>query len=269
MTIVRAPLESRIQENMIAYMRLFAGLPGITVEDGETFWIVSHRSAPGNAILRARWGDGDTDARLDSLFAQISRHVDQIDWMVFPGDQPADLGQRLEARGMPGGPAGNWLWADLTRMPDAPPMGVPAELRIERVSDDTMMAEWVRVSEAGFEAELACFYDAYARHGYGSDAFSRHYIGYLGKTPVTSGTLLDAGGCAALYDISTPREYRGRGFGSAITHRMMQEMRERGYTESWIWSSNMARHVYQTLGYVDVDFGIREHVWKKEMTNIT
>src|SRR5262249_5229345 len=109
----------------------------------------------------------------------------------------------------------------------------------------------------------AWFYDAYARHGYGTEAFSLHYIGYLGDTPATSGTLLDAGRTATIYDISTPPAFRRQGLGSAITYALMREIRNRGYAQTWIWSSNMAKSVYQKLGYVDADFGMREHRWRK------
>jgi GNAT superfamily N-acetyltransferase len=252
---------AQIQENMIAYMRLFAGLPGVIIHDAESFWIVCDNSAPGSSILRARWPDEDAEERIDELYEQVGRHVNAIDWMVFPGDKPSDLGKRLEARGMPGGPGGNWLWADLTSLGAGP--AVSDTFRIEQIRDDEGLAEWVRVSQAGFGQEIPGFYDAYARHGYGPDAFSLHYIGYLDDTPVTSGTLLDAGGCAAIYDISTPPAFRGRGYGGAITHALMHEIRRRGYTDSWIWSSNMARSVYQALGYVDADFGVREHTWHK------
>lgn len=251
----------QVQENMIAYMRLFAGLPGMTMYDAESFWFVSNKPAPGNNILRTHLPAERTEERIDALLEEIGGHIDEIDWFVFPGDQPPDLGKRLEARGMPGGPGGNWLWADLTSLNAGP--SVPDNFRIEQVRDDQMMVEWVRVSEAGFGGELAIFYDAYARHGYGPDAFSLHYIGYLDDTPVTSGTLLDAGGCASIYDVSTPPALRRQGFGGAITHALMWEIRNRGYTDTWIWSSNMAKSVYQKLGYVEVDFGLREHVWRK------
>jgi GNAT superfamily N-acetyltransferase len=162
---------------------------------------------------------------------------------------------------MPGGPGGNWLLADLTSLGAGPT--VPVNFHIEQVRNDRRMAEWVRVSEAGFCAELGCFYDAYARHGYGPEAFSLHYTGYLDDLPVTSGTLLDAGGCASLYDISTPPAFRRQGLGSAITNFLMQQIRKRGYSDTWIWSSNMAKSVYQQLGFRDADFGIREHTWHK------
>ncbi len=257
----RTDKPAQIQENMIVYMRLFEGLPGMISHDAELYWFVCGKHAPGDTVLKARWPDEGVEERIDEMFEQIGQHIDEIDWMVFPGDQPADLNQRLEARGMPGGKGGNWLWTDLASLGSGP--AVPQNFHIEQVRDDQGMAEWVRVSEAGFGQELGCFYDAYARHGYGPNAFSLHYTGYLGDTPVTSGTLLNAGGTAAIYDISTPPAYRHLGLGGAITHRLMREIRDLGYADTWIWSSNMAKHLYQTLGYVDADFGLREHKWHK------
>jgi GNAT superfamily N-acetyltransferase len=181
--------------------------------------------------------------------------------MVFPGDSPPDLNSRLEARGMPSGPGGYWLWTDLTALDVGP--SAPDGFHVEQVRDDPMLAEWVRASEAGFGGELACYYDAYARHGYGPEAFSLHYIGYLGSTPVTSGTLLEAGGCASIYDLSTPPVYRRQGFGSLLMWALMREIRDRGYPDTWIWSSKIGRSVYQKLGYIDADFGLREHAWRK------
>jgi hypothetical protein len=257
---------AQVQENMIEYMRLFAHLPGmVMVDDSETFWFISHKSAPGDIVLRARWPAEAVEERIDEMFTHIGSYIDQIDWMVFPGDRPPDLGRRLEARGMPGGRGGNWLWADLTSLGNAPT--VTGSFHIEPVRDDHSMAEWVCISEAGFGVELGCFYDAYARHGYGPEAFSLHYIGYLDDTPVTSGTLLEAGGCASIYDVSTPLGFRHQGFGGALTHALMSEIRSRGYKDTWIWSSKMAKSLYQKLGYFDVDFGLREYSWRKGLSS--
>src|SRR5215469_9519520 len=110
----------QIQENIIVYMRLFAGLPGITKYDAESFWFVSNKSAPGNYILRIRWEASRIEERIDAMLKQIGLYIDHIDWFVFPDDQPADLGKRLEARGMPGGTGGNWLWTDLTSLGAGP-----------------------------------------------------------------------------------------------------------------------------------------------------
>jgi GNAT superfamily N-acetyltransferase len=252
---------AQVQENLITYYRLFAPLPGmVMVDNTESFYFIGNKPSPDNMVFRTRWPGDGSEERIDDIFAQIGLHTNEIDWMIFPGDSPRDLSQRLESRGMPAGRGGNWLWADLAS-PVVPP-SVPPGFHVEQVQDNEGMAAWVRISEEGFGGELGCYYDAYARHGYGSDAFSYHYIGYLGNTPVTSGTLLDAGGCASIYDLSTPPAYRRQGFGSFLMLTLMDEIRKRGYPDTWIWSSEIGRSVYQKLGYSDADFGLREHSWR-------
>jgi hypothetical protein len=49
-------------------------------------------------------------------------------------------------------------------------------------------------------------------------------------------------------DISTPPMFRPQGFGKAITWALMLEIRNRGSTDSWIWSSHLAKSVYQKVG---------------------
>ena len=244
------------------YYRLFAPLPGmVMVDDAESFWFVGRKPEPDNIVLHTRWSVEGCEERIDQRIAQIGLHTDQIDWMVFPGDSPSDLNERLEKRGMPSGRGGNWLWTDLTSPGPIP--SVPRGFHIEQVHDDQRMLAWVRASEAGFGAELRCYYDAYARHGYGPKAHSFHFIGYLENTPVTSGTVLEAGGCASIYDLSTPSVYRRQGWASCLMVALMREIRNRGYSDTWIWSSKMAKSLYQKLGYVDADFGLREHGWRK------
>ena len=77
---------AQIQANLIAYMRLFSGLPDVVEHDSDDlYWMVSHKGAPGNSILRARWPEAEAEKRIDALFAEIGQHIDQIDWMLYPG----------------------------------------------------------------------------------------------------------------------------------------------------------------------------------------
>jgi GNAT superfamily N-acetyltransferase len=253
----------QMQENLIAYFRLFAGLPGATFMEEDVTWFVNDRAEPGNHVLRTRLSGASgasIDRRIDQLFRQFSQHADQIDWLVFPACRPADLGKRLEARGMQAGPGGTWMLADLAApLPGAP--ALPAHFHIQHVTDTATLEAWKQVSAAGFGGDTQIYYDAYARHGFGPDAVSLHYIGYLGDQAVTSSTLLLAGRIASVYDVSTPPAWRRRGFGSAITQAMLWEAQQRGYDYAWIWSSPMGKSVYSKLGFVAADFGVREYRW--------
>jgi GNAT superfamily N-acetyltransferase len=252
----------QMQENLIAYFRIFSGLPGATFVEEDVTWFVNVKDEPGNHLLRTRISGAAIDRRIDDIIGQFSQYTDQIDWLVFPACRPADLGKRLEARGMQAGLGGTWMLADLIAAPpSAPP--VPDGFRIQHVSDTTMLHVWQQISAEGFEGDAQIYYDAYARHGFGPDAISLHYIGYLGDQPVTSSTLLVAGGIASVYDVSTPPAWRRQGFGGAITFAMLQEARRRGYDHAWIWSSLMGKSVYSKLGFVAADFGVREYRWRK------
>ncbi|MFL5800357.1 MAG: GNAT family N-acetyltransferase [Roseiflexaceae bacterium] len=251
----------QMQENMLAYFRLFAGLPGITLVDEDVFWLVSAQGEPGNQILQARLPRDSAEGRIDAIFDQIGQCTDHIDWMVFPSCQPADLGTRLEACGMLGGPGGTWMVTELPAQPNLLP--VSDRFRIEQVRTRAMLDTWKQISTMGFGVDVQIHADVYVRHGFGADAFSLHYIGYLDDDPVTSATLLLAGGIAGIWDVSTPPALRGQSFGSAITLYMLHEAHARGYLHAWVWSSKMGKRVYERVGFLAADFGIREYQWHK------
>lgn len=264
-----------VQENFIAYFRIFAGLPGVTyVEEEEAIWTACH-GAPGSQVLKSYLDPARAGAQIDAILRRAGEHVDAIDWMIWPGDGPENLGALLAERGEAGGPDGEWMlhgnrgkepgtWLaiDLDALP--PSLPVADGFRVERVSDPEQFEVWVDINARGFGSEdYSAFRSAYLRHGFGDDAQAIHFIGYQGTTPVTSSTLLLAGGSASAYNISVPESLRCQGFGGAISHATLLEARARGYRNSWIWSSEMGRSVYQRIGFVIVDFGIREYQWKK------
>ena len=267
----------QIQENFITYFRIFAGIVGTRYVETETgVWLVTEEGAPGTQVLKSTFPSEALDTHIDAVINEMGQYTAEIDWLVFPGCKPDNLGERLAARGLAGGPdggwhligdipsmAGNWMWADLTKLPPAP--AVSARFRVVRVNDAAMLEVWRQASSAGFGGgEYHNFYQAYTRHGFAADALAHHYIGYLGDQPVTSATMLLAGGSASSYNISTPPQFRRQGFGGAITYVLLQEMRQRGYDWSWIWASGLGKSVYAKLGFIPTDFGIREYQWRRK-----
>src|SRR5262245_28355347 len=138
----------QMQENLIAYFRQFAGLPGVTFVVMDVTWLVGAQDAPGNQVLRTHITGDSIERRIDEIIDQFSQYTDQIDWLVFPGCRPTDLGKRLEARGMRGGLGGIWMLADLGALPDAP--AAPEGFQIKQVRDTTMLEVWKQISAAGF-----------------------------------------------------------------------------------------------------------------------
>ena len=267
-------ISRQVQENFTTYFRIFDGLPGITFVDADVIWNTS-KGAPGNIVLSTRLSPDNVDVGIRDTLRRIGRHADDVDWFVFPNCRPLDLGDHLvachdaggpdgewELYGNIGGPGGNWMWADLNALSDC--IAVPEGFHVKRVTDQRMLDEWVEINAHGFGAtDYSFFHAAYTRHGFGAGALVHHYIGYVDTEPVTSSTLLIAGGSASAYNISTPEDLRRQGFGRAITHATLKAAIQHGYRWSWIWSSSLGRSVYETLGFVMADFGIREYQWRK------
>jgi predicted GNAT family acetyltransferase len=265
---------NQIQENFVTYFRIFAGIPGVRFVEGAATWIATDGGAPGTQMLKSDFPPDAVDEHIDAVLVEMGQYASEIDWMVFPGCRPANLGERLAARGLAGGPdgkwrlvgdipgmGGNWMYIDLTDLPPAPP--VADRFHVVRVNDEAMLDTWRQASDNGFGGDHQSFYQAYARHGFAPDALKHHYIGYLDDQPVTAGTLLMAGGSASIYNVSTPAQLRRQGFGAAITYAMLEEMRRRDYTWSWIWASKSGKSVYAKLGFVPADFGVREYQWRR------
>ena len=253
------PVIRQIQQNFITYLRLFAGLPGIRFGDEDVTWFINDNGgSPGNMVLGTQLPAETADQELDRLLHHIGQPAEPIHWLRFPACRPADLGQRLEARGWVSDPGATWMTASLAAFADAPT--TPGSFTVQQVVDNAMLEEWKQLSSAGFEMDIQIYYDAYARHGFGPAARSLHFIGYQGTQSVTSATLVLSAGIAGIYDISTPPAFRRRGYGRAITAFTMQEAVRHGYPMAWLMASDEGKSVYRSLGFVEEDLGIREYL---------
>ncbi len=251
-----------IQANITAYSKWFDGLPGIThYETDEISWRINQLDVPENYVYKTRLTAENVDQRLDEILQQLKQHTTHIDWPLYRTCTPADLDEKLIERGLSISRL-PWLLAELADLPDisAPD---PA-FHIEFVADEAMLAVWRDVSAAGFQMDSAqIFYDAYVRHDFDPNGDALHYIGYIGSQPVTSSTVLFAGGIAGVYDVSTSPEFRQRGFGTAITHASLKLAQTRNYRYACVLASDMGRSIYQKLG-CSITVDIPEYRWTAE-----
>lgn len=251
-----------IQENIIAYNRNFIGLPGITWHETETIvWFVNEEAVPENYVYRAQLSPDNVDAQIEKIIGQlIACGATYADWTVYRTCSPSNLGEKLVEHGLAVGRL-PWMLMDMDDFQD---LAYPDDgFHIEFVANEDMLGLWRDASAQGFQMDSAqVFYDAYVRQGFDPDGDVLQYIGYVDEQPVTSATLLIAGGIPGLYDISTPPDFRGKGYGTAITHHMLKIAKERGYPYSCVMPSPLGRPIYKKLGFV-VSMDMPEYRWKK------
>lgn len=206
-----------------------------------------------NAVIGTRLAGGgagaDADAAIDRLLAELRRRGAPFQWWVLPSDRPADLAERLAARGLAAG--GAWAGFALDIEALVPPPPVPG-LEIRRVADASSFGAFLDVVApilSPSEAFTTFFAEGARRIGFGPDADEQHLLGLLDGTPVATTSLLLAGGAAGIYNVATVEAARRRGIGAAITAAAVRAGADRGMRVATLQASDMGRPVYEALGF--------------------
>jgi ribosomal protein S18 acetylase RimI-like enzyme len=213
-------------------------------------------------VMMTRWPADAVEALLDAEIRRFEEYGVRVDWYLFPPSSPADMPRRLQQRGL--APASTrWLLTELATLPSPP--SLPPDLRIEIAASALAMDAWRRASAAGFgvnEATGQRYHDAYVGQPRSSENVELriHYVGYLNDVPVSSSTLLLAGGIACMWDVSTVPEHRRNGYGACLTRAGLDDARRRGYRYASLNSSSAGYAMYRSLGF-NIEVEIPEYHW--------
>jgi GNAT superfamily N-acetyltransferase len=77
----------------------------------------------------------------------------------------------------------------------------------------------------------------------------RHYLAWLGNTPVGTASLVLSDGVAGVWNVGTLADYRHRGVAATLMHHILSEARALGYEQSMLLASNDGQPLYERLGY--------------------
>ena len=236
-----AELVAAIEANMAEFWRCFGRLPGAVMHDEpDLLWFAT--GVPDgslNGVIHSQFTDDDAASRIDETLEYFGRRRLPMQWWVGPSSRPADLGERLEARGLasrPWSPPG--MAVDLGAL--SPP-GAPAGLEVHRVTDEATVKSWLAASGAQTEA--------LATAGIEPEGPMRHYVGLLEGEPVGASSLMLAAGVASLQLVATVPEARRRGVGTAMSLAPMVDARALGYRIGILASSPLGFGVYSRIGF--------------------
>jgi ribosomal protein S18 acetylase RimI-like enzyme len=189
--------------------------------------------APG-AIERAVT---ELRARGDRFAVNLRRDVDDEHLATVLG---LGLQQLTPAPWMPG----------MVLHPVPAPGGTPAptELEIREVADTDGVADHRAAAAGGFDLPedwLASLITVeLARH---PDAAL--YAGYVDGRPVVAGLGIRSGRTIGVYNVATLPDQRGRGYGAAMTMRVVDDGVRAGCDVAVLQASEMGRPIYERLGF--------------------
>ncbi|HEU4536183.1 MAG TPA: GNAT family N-acetyltransferase [Polyangiaceae bacterium] len=232
-------------------------------DEGGVRWTIGGSPlAYHNAVVVADLAPGEVDAAVVASIAAMRARGVPGSWHVGALMRPADLGERLTARGfVEVGDEPAMALELASPPPPAPPP--PRGLRVERVRDGRGLGAWGEVLAAGFEGAdegAAWMVDTFRRLGLGEGSPWHHFLGRLEGMPVATASLFLEGNVAGVYFVFTSPRQRRRGVAAALTRATLDEARALGARLAVLHSSEMGYEVYRRLGFRE--YGrLRRYEW--------
>ena len=218
-----------VQEVLALYdreQRRAIEFPGMARE--ETPGIVRYvRPLPGMSfVLYSDLDEATADATIDEQIAYFRANDLKFEWKVYGHDRPADLAQRLVARGFEAEPADDIMVLDVANAPAALLAEPAADVR--RLTDPAQLADVQAVLEAVWGEDFSWVHDRLGQ-AMNIPGYLSVYVAYVGETPACAGwTYFYEGQFAGLWGGSTLAAYRGQGLYTALLAARVREARARG-----------------------------------------
>jgi N-acetylglutamate synthase len=140
----------------------------------------------------------------------------------------------------------------IMRLDTIPADSHPAGLSIRQLAPDEVLAH-VQVATAVFHLSQddylrLCPPDLLWRGSF------RAYTGEVNGQPVTTAVSVTQGRHTAIFSVATLPDFRGRGFGGAVTARAVADGLAAGASWCWLQSSDSGYPVYRDLGFETIEW---------------
>jgi ribosomal protein S18 acetylase RimI-like enzyme len=230
-----------------------ARTPGMTVLADDDLTIVDSGldTDTFNVVCRSRLEDETIEGRIEAATDYFRSVQRPFAWWIGPADRPERLGEILSRKGLVAAGTEPAMWVELSRVAPAPPL--PAGLRIERATTREQIGQVARVLAGLVDPPMLSILRYFEL---GAPALLSPacplvlYVGYLDGEAVASAELTIGGGVAGLYNIATSTRQRGKGIGTAMTIRTLQDARAMGVETAVLQASEDGFPIYSRIGFV-------------------
>ncbi|KAA0546218.1 GNAT family N-acetyltransferase [Bacillus sp. BGMRC 2118] len=120
------------------------------------------------------------------------------------------------------------------------------EFVIKKVGEDDLQ-DWVQVVCTTFQ--IQAYEKSFTEANLAAMHLFHHYVGYENDVPVAAITALFAHGVVGIYWVATVESARGKGYASQLLEVVHQHALEEGYKVATLQSSEMAKQLYEKIGY--------------------
>lgn len=262
------------EENLYAlFHAIVDALPGSELFESDK--ICHHLAFPKNPMFKGVWqarlAPDEVDAAIDETIEWFRvRQAPFFFWWTGPNTTPANLGERLAARGLISidEPQKTLpiMAGDLYHVNEAILEQAPEGFTIREVREESSLYEFEKVLVEGYGLPAwmgHAWVEATLQVGIGRAPW-RMYLGELNGKPVATHLQFNGGGVAGVFAIATLQSERGKGIGGAITLKPLLDARTEGYRYGVLFATEMGVHVYQRIGFHLMGEGISRYLWRTE-----
>lgn len=203
-----------------------------------------------NGVFQSRLTHQNVQHHIRETAAYFQRHDTPMQWMVEPSHQPHNLPDILVDNGF----SLSYSTPAMVHREVAAfqPCDYPSELEISLVQTESDLTDLASILPVfGLNEAVTDGYIAMVRAMVRDRRF-QHFIGRVDGMPVTCGAAFFQCETLGVYTIGTLETVRGRGYGSAITSKVMEEGQSRGCRIAVLTSSKLGLSVYKYLGFEQV-----------------
>jgi GNAT superfamily N-acetyltransferase len=247
------PPTTEIEEAFVGHWSHFGRWShGRLVEDSGTLRFETPiPQLPYNAVIRSRI-NGDADAVVHRVVEGFRQREVGFVWVDHPSASPADLGDRLEATGVPVVEIATGMSRDLAALPSPPTRD---DLRFREVLDDRAMTDYTDLIFEYWEVpeESRALVAEVNRYWVPERTPVVRWIAYDAEDQPIGKVLLSLAappGVAAIYGMSVRPQARGRAVASDMTLVALHKARDLGCKRVVLHASEMALNVYRRAGFV-------------------
>lgn len=130
------------------------------------------------------------------------------------------------------------------------PIAYPPEVEVRKITNQADVITWISIVARAFPLS-----------GKGFTTFVRYilkrakpgivnlYLAYFNGVPVASNMTIRHGDVVSVHWIATLQDYRGKGIGTAVSHKPLLDARAAGCKQAILFATEMGKPVYAKLGY--------------------
>ncbi len=209
---------------------------------------VSETGGP-HFILYSRLAGADVEAVIAEEQAYFGSRG-EVEWKVYAHDQPADLRQRLVARGFEAGEAEAVMVLDLAETPRLDVSTRPGDKTVRRLKEAAQLKDVQQIEETVWEEDFGWLSQNLATD-LAVPGYLSVYAAYVDEQPACAGWIYfhPNGQFADLWGGSTVPDQRGRGLYTAVLAARVQEAAARGYRFLIIDASPMSQPIVARHGF--------------------